>query len=84
MDRDSVKLVMIQMVQAGRLQRVPHHPCLVRMGGVVRRAAAGNKLLQAMPADDAEMPGIPDQEDEDELISDKVCCPESCCRTEAT
>lgn len=36
-DRDQVKAVMSDMVQAGRLQHVPNNPFLVRMGGVVRK-----------------------------------------------
>jgi len=36
-DRDKVKAVMSDMVQAGRLQHVPNNPFLVRMGGVVRK-----------------------------------------------
>jgi len=36
-DRDKVKAVMSDMVQAGRLQHVLNNPFLVRMGGVVRK-----------------------------------------------
>ena len=36
-DRDKVKAVMSDMVQAGRLQHMPNNPFLVRMGGVIRK-----------------------------------------------
>jgi len=36
-DRDKVKAVMSDMVQAGRLQHVLNNPSLVRMGGVIRK-----------------------------------------------
>ena len=69
-DRDSVKMVMNNMVQAGRLQHVPHHPSLVRMGGVVRQIEAEHAAMQALSVDDTDAIG---QEDQGKLISDKVC-----------
>lgn len=70
-DRDRVKMVMNNMVQAGRLQHVPHHPSLVRMGGVVRQIEAEHAAMQALSVGDADATG---QEDPGKLISDKVCC----------
>lgn len=68
-DRDSVKTVMNNMVQAGRLQHVPHHPSLVRMGGVVRQMEPEHVAMQALSVGDADALG---QEDQGRLISDKV------------
>ena len=70
-DRDSVKMVMNNMVQAGRLQHVPHHPSFVRMGGVVRQIEAEHAAMQALSVGDADATG---QEDPGKIISDKVCC----------
>lgn len=69
-DRDSVKMVMNNMVQAGRLQHVPHHPSLVRMGGVVRQMEAEHAAMQALAVGDADVIG---QEDQGKLVNDKVC-----------
>lgn len=68
-DRDSVKTVMDNMVQAGRLQHVPHHPALVRMCGVVRQIEAEHVAMQALSVGDADALS---QEDQGKLISDKV------------
>lgn len=67
-DRDSVRMVMNNMVQAGRLQHVLHHPSLVTMGGVVRQAE--HAAMQALSLGDAD---VIDQEDQGKLISEKVC-----------
>ena len=68
-DRDSVKVVMNNMVQAGRLQHVPHHSSLVRMGGVVRQIEAEHAAMHALSHGDVD---ALDQEDGDKLTSDKV------------
>lgn len=68
-DRDSVKTVMNNMVQAGRLQQVPHHPALVRLGGVARQIEAEHVAMQALSVGDADALS---QEDQGKLISDKV------------
>ena len=46
-DREQVRQVMGDMVQAGRLQQVPNCPALVRMGGVVRQLSD----QEALPID---------------------------------
>ncbi len=68
-DRDKVKVVMSHMVQAGRLQAVPNHPSLVRMGGVVRQlqdqTALPRPLHDGNDHDD-------EMESEDRIVDDKA------------
>ncbi|DBA98263.1 TPA: hypothetical protein ACH3X1_001186 [Trebouxia sp. C0004] len=56
-DRDKVKAVMSDMVQAGRLQHVPNNPFLVRMGGVVRKLEEQRGLPGSLHQDQDEHEG---------------------------
>lgn len=67
-DRDSVKTVMNNMVQAGRLQQVLHHPALVRLGGVIRQIEAEHVAMQVLSVGGADALS----QDQDKLITDKV------------
>ena len=77
-DRDNVNAVMNDMVKAGRLQRVTQHPCLVRMGGVVRQLEADNQAMQAMSAQDT---SAHSKDDDVQLIDDKVLATLHCCQS---
>ena len=61
-------MVMSQMVQAGRLQHVPNHPSLVRMGGVVRQLEDQRTIDVSLHDQD----GHENQEEDDSIINDKA------------
>ena len=62
---------MNHMVQAGRLQPVPRHPSLVRMGGVMRHTEDEAAALQTLSAGDTDT-DILNSEGHTQLLSEKV------------
>ena len=82
-DRDNVNVVMNDMVEAGRLQRVPQHPCLVRMGGAVRQLEAGHQAIQAISVQNTTAHSKDDdvQVIDDKVIDDKVLAALLCCQS---